>query len=476
MESLNREDIIRFLEKNEILKDLRETIQGTLYQDRVFVVGGFVRDYLLGNSNNDIDLLIDGDISAGIYFANWFCKKKGIYHQDYNPVVYGLYGTAMIHLNKQKIETVAPRSEKYYDGSRNPDVSSSTLEEDAFRRDFTINSLFINISNGEIKDFTDNGINDLRNGVIRSCSNPDIIFSDDPLRMMRAIRFQSRFGYEIEESTWFGIKKNVDKISIISQERISEEFSKILVSKYAVQGLELLRYSGLMERIIPEFKATYDCFQNVYHNYNSVWNHTMLVVENSKPILENRLAALFHDIAKPKLRTVEEDGKVHFYTHELESSFMVREILRRMKFPNEIIDKVSIAVENHMRLKGFDDRLTGLKDKVLRKLQYDLGDNLDLTLDLIDADNKSIYGPFRKENQIQLVRERLKAIKEKGEDCSNIKLPINGKDIMEHYNIEQSPIIGDIIIFLKKKYIGNPRDISSKEDCFKLIDGEFNLN
>lgn len=452
--------------RHKTLVAIKATIKGTEYENKVFVVGGFVRDLILGKESNDIDLLVEGDINAGIDFARWFCQKMNIYKSGSNPVEYGLYGTAMLHYMGEKIECVAPRSEKYKDGSRNPEVESCTIKDDCFRRDFTINSMFINVSTEELLDLSGMGLKDIKEQTICSTSEPDIIFKQDPLRMLRCIRFASRFGWGIEKDTWFGIIKNCDSIKTISQERINDEINKMLVGNKPSEAIGMLLKSNLLDKVLPDVYLLNNITQNKYHSGNA-FEHTMAVVDKSLPLLVNRLSALYHDIGKLETRT-ETNGEVHFYSHEDIGAYMVEAILKGMKYPNETIRQVKLVTKNHMRLKGVGDKIPS--NKAMRKLQSDLGDDLYLVLDIIDADNKSHADEYCINNQVRLIREKLEEMDAKGESCTKIVLPINGNDICKEFGLKPCPKVGKLLDILKEKYLEKP-DIT-KNECFEIIEEE----
>lgn len=451
---------------NDIVSKIKNAIAGTEWENRVMLVGGCVRDLLMGNEPNDVDLLIDGNINAGIDFANFMGKGHTV-------VIYPTYGTAMFHFMGEKIECVAPRKEKYKSDSRNPIVESATLREECVRRDFTINSMYINITTGDIIDETGLGRKDIVDHIIRSTSEPDIIFSDDPLRMLRAIRFASRFGWAIEHKTLNGIIKNAKRIEIISQERITDEINKILISSHPSMGLKLIHDTGLMEYVLPEFMNIINIGQNKYH-FGTVWEHTLSVVEHSQPILPNRLGALFHDLGKYKTLSKDKDGNIHFYKHELISGDLADLILKRMKYPNSIIKSVKKAVTEHMRTKCFGDDCANVKDKTIRKLQYDLGSYWDLCLDVINADNVSHAKEYCMPNQVPNIKERSRIINEAGLGCKTITLPVNGNDIMSEFNMSPSEKIKDILEWLKKRYISDPSKFKIKEECLKSIKSYIN--
>ena len=451
----------------QICDYLQDTIEGTPYKNHLFTVGGCIRDEILGNEIKDIDLCIDLP-DGGIDFANWLYKAKLLTHE---PVVYPTYGTAMFQLSAFpgiELEVVQTRKEQYKDkNSRNPEVVFGSLEDDCFRRDLTINSLYYNMSKNVYLDLTGKGYNDIQNHIIRTTGKPDSIFLDDPLRVLRVCRFSSRYGWEIENETFEGMKRNVDRLSIITKERIQDEFNKMLVCDNPVMALNLIKDIGAMKYIIPELEETYDITQNEYHNYNTIWQHILKVVENTRNDLELRMAALLHDIGKINTRTVDDNGNVHFYKHELVSAEMCDTILRRLKYSNDFIKTVQILVKNHMRTKNFGDNYTHMKDKTLRKMQYELGDNMMKCLELIDADNKAHAPEYCMPNQVENIKKRLEKFKEDGTSMENYKLPVNGNDVMEVLGIEPCAKVKECLDWLMKFAFVNPK--ITKEELLNKI-------
>lgn len=455
--------------EEQILNYIKGIIKDTEYENHVFLVGGAVRDKLMGNPIKDIDLCIDLP-NGGIEFATWIMKTLGEFKQDTRPVVYPTYGTAMFTLLAFpgiNIECAQTRKEQYHDSnSRNPETAYGTLEEDCYRRDLTINSLYQNISTDEIVDITGKGIDDIKNQIIRTPCDPDITYTDDPLRMLRCIRFASRYGWDIEEKTIQGIIDNVERIQIITQERITDEINKILLTKKPSVGLRMLEKTGLLQYVLPDFVEMVNLEQNEYH-FGTAWEHTLMVVDNTKPILENRVAALFHDLGKIKTKTVDGNGKIHFYNHENVSAFLSEVRMKTMKYPNDIIKRVRKAVNAHMRTKSFGDDCAKLKDKSVRKLQLALGDTFELTMDLIDADNRAHKSDHCMPNQVRLIKERSNKLVEQGLDAFKLRLPVNGEDIISYKNIEPGPKVKLYLDYLTKLWLNNP--LITKEECFKHI-------
>lgn len=448
---------------------LKNLIEDTKWKGKVYAVGGCVRDLCMGLEPKDLDIVVEQE-HGGIVFATWVTCRTSCHVAGSNPVVFPKYGTAKFNIRScdeikdVDIECVQTRKEQYHTSSRNPDVVYGTLKEDAERRDLTINSMYLNISSGEILDLGGKGMNDIQTKTIRTTNDPDIIFSDDPLRQMRVIRFATRFGWGIEKNTWLGIVKNAYRIEIISQERITDELNKILMTDKPSRGIEALYNCGLLGYVLPEVKELIGVEQNEAH-CKDAFGHTMDVLDNTPKQLETRLAALFHDIAKSRVKKTV-NGKVHFLCHEDVGAAMTKDIMRRMKYPNATIDTVSLLVKHHMKFKQFKDYRVP-SNKVLRKFHAALGEHLNIALDLIHADNISHAPLWCMPNQINLIKERYAELKAKGEDNSKIKLPVNGNDIMEALQISKSPKIGKYLNTIKEAYLDNPN--ITKEECLQLV-------
>lgn len=440
----------------EVCHYLRHILEDSEFLKHTYVVGGAVRDLAMGNEIKDIDLVVSLP-SGGINLANWLFDKGLLTHK---PVLYPTYGTSMFQLKEFddiEMEAVQTRKEQYKDkNSRNPDTSYGTLYEDAMRRDLTINALYYSIDRGKIEDVTGNGLNDIDQHIIRVTSDPDIVYQDDPLRILRCIRFSSRFGWKINESTFAGMVRNTDRLEIITKERISDELDKMLLTRKPSIAMNIIKSIGAMKYIVPELIDTYNLTQNKYHDYNTVWEHTMMVLDNTLPKLNLRMAALLHDIGKIKTRTVDEDSKVHFYQHEIVSADMCDSILRRLKYSNDFIRKVQFMIKNHMRTKQFGDDLGSMKTKSLLKLEYELGENFDDCLDLIDADNLSHGKEYCMPNQVKNIRQKVKELQKQGISMFGYRLPIDGNDVMETLDIPPSSKVKDCLKWAMKFAYNNP--------------------
>lgn len=457
--------------EEQVLLFLKKLIKGTEWENKILLVGGAVRDEIMGKKPKDLDFVVNGDIDAGIVFSTWLGQKLGNYKENSNPVIYPRYGTAKLSLNYNRyklpnidLEFVAPRKETYTQGSRNPDVTNGDLMDETLRRDLTINSLMKNVSTGEILDLSGKGVNDIKNGIIRTTSNPDIIFKEDPLRMLRAIRFAVKYNFKMEDDVLNGIRKHANSISDISRERITDELNKILLTVDPSKGIQLLKDSHLLKYVIEEFNDAIGMTQNDYHT-EDVFGHTMSVLKNTPPELKTRLIALFHDIGKTVTKSVDPDGKVHFYGHEEASERLVRQVMTRLKYPNDLIDAVANGVRNHMYLKHGEDDASKLSDKTLRKFVASVGDNLEYVLDAIHADNISHAGDTAMTNQINNVRERLKTLNTNVRK-ENMKLPIDGNDLIQ-LGFKPSPIFREILDAVQDAWYENPN--MTKDDALEIV-------
>ena len=456
----------------EITNYIHNIIQDTEFEQHVYVVGGSVRDLIMEKEIKDIDLVIDLP-QGGVRFAN-FCEQNGLTGK---VVIYETYGTAMFHFKKfpdDEIECVMTRGEKYIDsGSRNPVTEFAPIMEDASRRDLTINALYYNISKKKVEDLMGCGVQDIRDGVLRvpmemvSEQMVDQTFIDDPLRILRVVRFHTKLGFKISDETFNAMKRNVDRLSIITVERINTELCKILMSKYARQGIELINEIGAMKYVIPELEQCIGLSQNSYH-FGDVWVHTMAVLENHcnlfEPDLICRLAALLHDIGKIECRTVDEHGRVHFYDHEFIGSDVAKRILQRLKFDNKTIDEVCFIIRNHMRAKGFENDCRKMKEKSINKFMYTCGneERFIRTCQVIEADNLAHEKSHCITGQYARFVECVKTSKMFG-----YRLPINGDDVINEFGIEPGPIIKEILKQVMNNVYSNP-DIS-RESCLKLM-------
>jgi len=443
-----------------VLEFLKNKIQGTEWENKVFLAGGAVRDEIMGKTPKDLDFTIIGSLDAGINFATWLAKSLGNFKNESNPVVYPKFGTAKLSLNNNnqnlpplELEFVAPRKEVYLHGSRKPMVTAGDIEDDAYRRDLTINSLLKNVSTGEILDISGKGIEDIKNGIIRTTQDSEVIFKEDALRMMRAIRFACKYGFEFDTQVLKSIKKHADLINNISSERIRDEIDKILVSPDPKKGFRLLKATGLLSHIVGEFNDAVGMKQNVHHK-DDVFMHSMDVLSKTPANLKTRLMGLFHDIGKTLTKTISPEGTVHFYGHEDVGADMVKKIMQRLKYPNELIDAVVMGVKQHMKLKHGGPDASNVSDKTLRKFMVTVGDNLEDILDLIHADNIAHSEHSSMPEQIVIVRDRLNKLNQQI-DAKKPKFPINGKDLI-NIGFKPGKDIGVALAAVEDAYYENP--------------------
>lgn len=439
---------------------IKKTIENTSFAGKTYVVGGYVRDMLMDIVSDDIDVVVSMP-EGGRKLADFLYEKK----VASRPVIYDNFGTALAEIKGYKVEFVMTRKECYRDKDRKPEVAGGTLTEDIYRRDFTINSLLLDVITGEIKDITGKGLSDIEKGIIRSTSEPDIIFKEDPLRMLRAVRFASRFNFQIEKNTQDGIRKNAKMLQHISWERRRDEFTKMLAQRNPIPALKLLLDFGLLKYVVPELLEIVGLQQDKHHDLDA-WEHSLKVVENIRPTLKLHLIALLHDVGKARVKTEAKDGN-HFYKHEIVSSELAHKILRRLKFPNEIIKEVEIVIRNHMRLKDAGAKAEKISDKAIRRLILQTADSLDPLLELIHADNISHAKNYNLPLQIPKLRCRLEVIKE---EMKKKFLPLTGRDIMKFFKLKPGKEIGKLLDRATEIWLESPD--RSKDEILTKLDKE----
>lgn len=412
-----------------------------------YVVGGYVRDIILGRESGDIDVVVVG---SGLALARVFAGKMGTgCKAHYFPN----FGTAQVKFKEDDedwiIEFVGARKESYRRDSRKPIVEDGTLKDDLNRRDFTINALAVALSGDETGQMIDpfNGIGDIRSKLIRTPLDPDTTYSDDPLRMIRAIRFATQLDFIIEERSFDAIKRNAARIKIVSKERINDELEKIMMARMPSVGFRLLDDAGILPIIFPEFVALKGAEFIDGKGHKDNFYHTLKVLDNVAARTDNlwlRWAAVFHDIAKPVTKKFEQGIGWTFHAHEFVGAKMVPRIFRRMKMPmNEHMKYVRKLVLLHLRPIALAQET--VTDSAVRRLLFEAGDDIDDLMTLCEADitSKNPAKVRRYLKNFELVREKLVEVEEK-DKIRNWQPPVSGNEIMEVFDIPESREVGII--------------------------------
>lgn len=428
--------------QNPIFKLITHVVSDKKQQ--TYVIGGFVRDLLLERPKvKDIDIVTEG---SGIELALSVADKL---HSKPKVSVFKRFGTAMIHVKDYDVEFVGARKESYSFDSRKPLVETGTIEDDQNRRDFTINTLAISLNEENFGELVDpfNGLEDLKRKIIRTPLDPEITYSDDPLRMIRAIRFATQLNFTIESSSFLAIKENAERFDILSKERITDEFNKIMMSPQPSIGLKLLYEANLLQRFLPELTDLQGIEEVEGQKHKDNFFHTLEVVDNISKTTTNlwlRWAALLHDIGKARTKKFDKKIGWTFHSHEFVGSKMVLSLFKRLKLPlGDPLKYVQKLVQNSSRPISLitDDA----SDSALRRLLFDMGDDLEDLFLLCKADitTKNIKKQTRFKQNFDYVEEKIKEVEEK-DKIRNFQPPITGHDIMEAFEIIEGKQIGTI--------------------------------
>lgn len=408
----------------------------------IYIVGGYVRDRLLKRADHkDIDFVVVGD---GPLFAEKAADLLGVA----NVTIYRQFGTAMIHHRGRILEFVGARKESYRGDSRKPAVESADLQTDLSRRDFTINAMAVSLNQDNYGELIDpfGGIDDLRRGIIRTPLEPARTFYDDPLRIMRAVRFAGQLGFEIENGTKAALATEAHRLKIISQERITDELMKVLHSIKPSIGLRLMETTGILDIVLPEIAALRGVEQMGKHRHKDVFNHTIQVVDNVAKVSDHlplRFAALYHDVAKPATKAFDEQAGWTFHGHEEVGARMFRRFGGRLRLSRELIEYVCKMIRLHLRPIHLS--LEGVTDSAIRRLIFLAGDDIDDLMMLCRADITSANAERVKQHlaNFDYVVQRVAEVEEK-DRLRNFQPPVNGDEIMQVLGLSPGPLVGKI--------------------------------
>ena len=444
----------------KLVEKIKEITDGSIFKNNVYIVGGVVRDFLIYgeeylNNCHDVDIVVTTP-NGGQMFAIWFTHYTKCHVNDKNPVLFPTYGTSKFQILSDpelcdiEIECVQTRKEKYNKESRNPVTAYGTIEEDAMRRDLTINALYYDITNDEILDITGKGFDDIDRHILRTTGEPDMVFDDDPLRILRVIRFASRLGWGIEKNTWLGMITNAKRIKTLTQERVTDEINKMLLCDKPSEAMRRLDRCNALGIVIPSLEMSKHIYQDV-SPVRTLYEHVLDAMDKTPKVLETRLAALFHDIGK--LKTYDRG----FLFHSKVGADMAEEVLRAMKYSNATISTVKKAIEYHEEFSQYWGNATPGAVKIRKFVsKFDGNDkDLDVALDLMHANNiTQMYG--KKVKFVEHVRKTIAELDKNNASGKKIVLPVNGNELMKALGLRPGPTLGLLINHIKRKVIEDP--------------------
>ena len=449
--------LLKVLKENTFLEDVATFYKNAGFQ--LYLVGGAVRDGILDIPTEDFDFTTDATADESLMLF----KNNGYQTTEIGKA----FGTIEALYENFSLHVTTFREDSYKDTSRKPEISgSNNLENDLKRRDFTINAIAYDLLENKLID-PYSGLKDLSQGVITTPDSADISFSDDPLRMLRACRFVSSHGFSPDSDTFEAIKKNIDRIEIVSNERIRDELNKLLIGDNPSLGIRAFVESGLSLKIMPELDKL-KIEVDPKHHHKDVYEHTLIVIERVSPNIISRLAALLHDIGKPNTKGID-NGKVHFRHHEVVGARISEQILKRLKYSKKEIQDICLLVENHLRPHTFK---MGWTDSAVRRYIVDSGEMIDKLNDLVRADittkNKNKFDEIN--TYLDEMEARIAEVKEK-EELSNLRPPITGDEVMEIFDLQPGPAVGKIMEALYEQRL-NEGEVS-KEEAIKLAKETF---
>lgn len=460
----------------KVIKYLRDKIRGTQWEGHLFVVGGCCRDLVMDRPIHDVDLTVDLPLGS-IKFARWLRSR----HLTIGaPLVFQRYSTARLRLKAfpdDELEIVQTRSDKYGPHNcDNPAAAFGSLHDDCTRRDLTINSLYYDISADRMLDLCGMAMHDIEHHIIRTPADPERTFDDDPLRIVRCIRFACSLGWDIHPQTYEALKKNPASINVASKERIRNEFDKLLCCPDPAKAISLMQQCGAFDVVMPALTPMYDMPENA-SNHGTVWQHTLRCVNAMATLTDNpilRMSALLCDAGKVLAYTHRSDGRVTFPRHDHRAAAIIDHTLRHLRYEPKHINEIIFLARHHTAAKKWGDDARFMTDADLRCLQYqcETRERFDLLLTLIHADNLSHTDRPGLAAQVPEIRRRAAALKSSGTEMFGYTLPIQSPHIRRLLQIPPGRKVEQCKSYLLKCAFANPR--LNREKCRRLLQEKFN--